>query len=121
MPTMSMSASGGKADIPDTPHQCLLMTQSGHSKRRPGLSLQGIFGDHTARGTDGPAIGKHHSCTREHTVANDAALDFTGTFEDGGQPCVAPIAFNSTFSSVTVAAMKLHGLIGDTHRHFGGE
>jgi hypothetical protein len=23
-----MSASGGKADIPDTPHQCPLMTQS---------------------------------------------------------------------------------------------
>src|SRR6476619_4604319 len=31
MPTMSMSASGGKADIPDTPHQCPLLTQSGHS------------------------------------------------------------------------------------------
>ena len=29
MPTMSMSACGGKADIPDTPHQCPLMTQSG--------------------------------------------------------------------------------------------
>jgi hypothetical protein len=29
MPTMSMSASGGKADIPDTPHQCPLMTHSG--------------------------------------------------------------------------------------------
>jgi hypothetical protein len=27
---MSMSASGGKADIPDTPHRCPLMTQSGH-------------------------------------------------------------------------------------------
>ena len=26
---MSMSASGGKADIPDTSHQCPLMTQSG--------------------------------------------------------------------------------------------
>ena len=33
MPTMSMSASGGKADIPDTPHQCPPMTQSGHSRR----------------------------------------------------------------------------------------
>src|SRR5678816_2733677 len=30
MPTMSMSASGGKADIPDTPHRCPLMTLSGH-------------------------------------------------------------------------------------------
>jgi hypothetical protein len=29
MPTMSMSASGGEADIPDTPHQCPLMTHSG--------------------------------------------------------------------------------------------
>ena len=26
-----MSASGGIADIPDTPHQCPLMTLSGHS------------------------------------------------------------------------------------------
>jgi hypothetical protein len=32
MPTMSMSASGGKADIPDTPHQCPLMTLSGHAE-----------------------------------------------------------------------------------------
>ena len=29
--TLNMSAFGGKADIPDTPHQCLLMTQSGHT------------------------------------------------------------------------------------------
>ena len=28
--TMNMSALGGKADIPDTPHQCPLMTYSGH-------------------------------------------------------------------------------------------
>ena len=28
MPTMSMSASGGKADIPDTSHQCQLLTQA---------------------------------------------------------------------------------------------
>ena len=32
MLTMSMPASGGKADIPDTPHQCPLMTQSRHSR-----------------------------------------------------------------------------------------
>src|SRR6478609_11720063 len=35
MPTMSMSASGGKADIPDTPHQCPLMTQIGHERALP--------------------------------------------------------------------------------------
>jgi hypothetical protein len=34
---MSMSASGGKADIPDTPHQCPLMTQSGHAPREGKL------------------------------------------------------------------------------------
>jgi hypothetical protein len=28
----------------------------------------------------------------EHAIADDAALDFTGTFEDCSQPCVAPIA-----------------------------
>jgi hypothetical protein len=28
-----MSASRGKADIPDTPYQCPLMTHSGHNKR----------------------------------------------------------------------------------------
>jgi hypothetical protein len=32
---MSMSASGGKADIPDTPHQCPLMTQGGHAACPP--------------------------------------------------------------------------------------
>jgi hypothetical protein len=26
MLALSMSASGGKADLPDTPHQCLLLT-----------------------------------------------------------------------------------------------
>ena len=36
MPTLSMSASGGKADILDTPHQCPLMTQSGHRPKRFG-------------------------------------------------------------------------------------
>jgi hypothetical protein len=30
--TLSMSVLGGKADIPDTPHQCPLMTQSGHPR-----------------------------------------------------------------------------------------
>src|SRR6516165_369152 len=30
-----MSTSGGKADIPDTPYQCPLMTQSGHAPCRP--------------------------------------------------------------------------------------
>jgi hypothetical protein len=60
------------------------------------------------------------SCPREHAIADDAALDFTGTFEDCSQPCVAPIALDSTFGGVAVAAMELHGLICDTHRHFGG-
>jgi hypothetical protein len=32
-----MSASGGKADIPDTPYQYPLMTQSGHSSQRSRL------------------------------------------------------------------------------------
>ena len=32
MLTMSMSASGGKADISDTPHKCPLMTHSGHGR-----------------------------------------------------------------------------------------
>ena len=42
MQTMSMSASGGKADIPDTPHQCPLMTHSGHRliQRNETKSLQ---------------------------------------------------------------------------------
>jgi hypothetical protein len=31
IPTLSMSALGGKVDIPDPPPQCPLMTQSGHS------------------------------------------------------------------------------------------
>ena len=35
MPTLSMSAFGGKADIPDTPHQCPLMTHSGTPGSRP--------------------------------------------------------------------------------------
>ena len=39
--TMNMSALGGKADIPDTPHQCPLMTQSGHSSV---ISLTGTRG-----------------------------------------------------------------------------
>src|SRR5262249_52305246 len=30
MRTLNMSASGGKADIPDIPYQCPLMTQSAH-------------------------------------------------------------------------------------------
>ena len=34
MPTMSMSAFWGKADIPNTAHQCPLMTQSGRFKGR---------------------------------------------------------------------------------------
>ena len=38
----------------------------------PGLSLQGIFGGHTSRGKEVRYRGKHHLCTREHTVANDA-------------------------------------------------
>ena len=37
MSTLSMSAFGGKADIPDTPHQCPLMTQSG-----PDASAQSV-------------------------------------------------------------------------------
>jgi hypothetical protein len=61
------------------------------------------------------------SCPREHAIADDAALDFTGTFEDCSQPCVAPIAFDSPFCGVAVAAVELHGFIGDTHGHFGGE
>src|SRR6476619_206649 len=40
MPTMSMSASGGKADIPDTRHQCPLMTQSRH-RRKPAKDRNG--------------------------------------------------------------------------------
>jgi 5,6,7,8-tetrahydromethanopterin hydro-lyase len=61
------------------------------------------------------------SCPREHAIADDAALDFTGTFEDCSHPRVAPIAFDSPFCGVAVAAVELHGLIGDAHGHFGGE
>jgi hypothetical protein len=32
MLSLSMSAFRGKADIPDTPHQCPLMTHSGHGQ-----------------------------------------------------------------------------------------
>ena len=34
-----MSASGGKADIPDTPHQCPLMTHSRHRRLEALASL----------------------------------------------------------------------------------
>jgi hypothetical protein len=44
MPTMSMSASGGKADIPDTSHQCQLLTQSGHFE--PGRTHSRSIFDH---------------------------------------------------------------------------
>ena len=42
MLTLSMSAFRGKADIPDTPHQWPLMTQSGRS----GLSVSRKGGVH---------------------------------------------------------------------------
>jgi hypothetical protein len=38
---VNMSALGGKADIPDTPHQCPLMTHSGH-RRLAALRLRRI-------------------------------------------------------------------------------
>ena len=37
MPTMSMSAI--KADIPETAHQCPLMTLYGHRAGRPGRAM----------------------------------------------------------------------------------
>ena len=52
MSTMSMSASGGKADIRGSPHQCPLMTQSGHClhpKMWPPIDLN----DHKQRGLTG--------------------------------------------------------------------
>jgi nitrogenase molybdenum-iron protein alpha/beta subunit len=61
------------------------------------------------------------SCLGEHAITDDAALDFTGTFEDCSQPCVAPIAFDSAFCGVAVAAVELHGLIGHAHGHLGCE
>ena len=61
-----MSAFGGKADIPDTPHQCPLMTQSGHwsgsrdnlahtegrFSARPRVTGHGIRLSSTARRSD---------------------------------------------------------------------
>jgi hypothetical protein len=58
---------------------------------------------------------------RQHTIANDAALYFTGTFKDCRQPRIAPVAFDPTLGGVAIAAMELHGLIGDPHCHFRGE
>ena len=39
MPTRSMSASGGNADIPDNPHQCPLMTHCGYGGATSQLAV----------------------------------------------------------------------------------
>ena len=52
MPTMSMSASWGKADIPDTPHQCPLMTQSRHFDFGSVVRYAALLGLRTAQEPD---------------------------------------------------------------------
>src|SRR4051794_4267655 len=70
------------------------------------------------RGTDSCPSGER--AAGEQAVADDPPLDLAGPLEDRGQPGVAPVPLDLPLGGVAVAAVQLHGLVGDPHGHLGG-
>src|ERR1700687_3137623 len=72
-----------------------------------------------ARGRMGRSSVPGGSCC-DKTPADQLTVDLVGAFPDLGDFCVAHQALDAKIAAVTVAAVHLHRLRGDSHRKVGG-